>query len=220
MLLRKIIREIFRGIITKKFINSQRYWEERYYYGGNSGRGSYGEDARIKSNFLNDTVQNYNIENVIDIGCGDGNNLSYFNTMNYFGVDLSKTIIKKNKKKFINDKLKNFYLLENNQEDILKNINKSINKINTIILSFDVIFHLVEDKTYNDHLNLINNINASYCLVSSSDINISYNSLVPHVRHRNYSKDMLLQGWNLIVSKQIPDCPDNREIKLFEKTKD
>ena len=99
MLLRKIIREIFRGKITKKFINSQRYWEERYYYGGNSGRGSYGEDARIKSNFLNDTVQNYNIENVIDIGCGDGNNLSYFNTMNYFGVDLSKTIIKKNKNK-------------------------------------------------------------------------------------------------------------------------
>ena len=61
MLLRKIIREIFRGRITKKFINSQKYWEERYYYGGNSGRGSYGEDARIKSNFLNDTVQNYNI---------------------------------------------------------------------------------------------------------------------------------------------------------------
>lgn len=217
MLLRKIIREIFRGIITKKFINSQGYWEERYYYGGNSGRGSYGEDARIKSNFLNDTVQNYNIENVIDIGCGDGNNLSYFNTMNYFGVDLSKTIIKKNKKKFINDKSKKFYLLGNNQEDILKNINQSINKINTIIISFDVIFHLVEDKTYNDHLDFINNINASYCLVSSSDINIRYNPLVPHVRHRNYSKDMLLREWSLIASKQIPDCPDNREIKLYQK---
>jgi SAM-dependent methyltransferase len=219
MLLRKIIREIFRGIITKKFITSQGYWEKRYYYGGNSGRGSYGEDARVKSNFLNDTLQNYNIENVVDIGCGDGNNLSYFNAMNYFGIDLSKTIIKKNKKKFINDKSKKFYLLRNNQEDIFKNINQSINKINTIILSFDVIFHLVEDKTYNDHLDFINNINASYCLVSSSDINIRYNSLVPHVRHRNYSKNMLLQGWNLIVSKQIPDCPDNREIKLFKKIK-
>ena len=140
-----------------------------------------------------------------------------FNTMNYFGVDLSKTIIKKNKKKFLNDKSKKFYLLGNNQEDILKNINQSINKINTIILSFDVIFHLVEDKTYNDHLDFINNINASYCLVSSSDINIRYNLLVPHVRHRNYSKDMLLRGWSLIASKQIPDCPDNREIKLYQK---
>tara|TARA_Y100000748_G_scaffold301720_1_gene302483 strand:+ start:1442 stop:2110 length:669 start_codon:yes stop_codon:yes gene_type:complete len=219
MLLRKIIREIFRGTITKRFTNSKEYWEERYYYGGNSGRGSYDEDAKIKSDFLNDTVLHYDLENVVDIGCGDGNNLSYFNTINYFGIDLSETIIKKNKKKFINDKSKKFYLLKNNQVDIIKDINQCINKINTIILSFDVIFHLVEDKIYNDHLNFINNINATYCLVSSSDVNISHDSSVPHVRHRNYSKDMLLQGWNLIASKQISDCPDNREIKLFKKSK-
>ena len=219
MLLRKIVREILRGIITKKFINSQEYWEERYYYGGNSGRGSYGEEAKIKSDFLNDTVLNYNIENIVDIGCGDGNNLTYFNAINYYGIDLSKTIIKKNKIKFIDDKSKKFYFFENNQEDILKDINQGINKVNTIILSFDVIFHLVEDETYNDHLNLINAIDASYCLVASSDMNISYNSQVPHVRHRNYSKDMLLQGWDLIVSRRIQDCPDNREIKLFKKSK-
>ena len=219
MLLRKIVREILRGIITKKFINSQEYWEERYYYGGNSGRGSYGEEAKIKSDFLNDTVLNYNIENIVDIGCGDGNNLTYFNAINYYGIDLSKTIIKKNKIKFIDDKSKKFYFFENNQEDILKDINQGINKVNTIILSFDVIFHLVEDETYNDHLNLINAIDASYCLVASSDMNISYNSQVPHVRHRNYSKDMLLKGWELIVSRRIQDCPDNREIKLFKKSK-
>ena len=66
MLLRKIIREIFRGTITKRFTNSKEYWEERYYYGGNSGRGSYDEDAKIKSDFLNDTVLNYNIENILE----------------------------------------------------------------------------------------------------------------------------------------------------------
>ena len=80
-------------------------------------------------------------------------------------------------------------------------------------------YALVEDETYNDHLNLINAIDASYCLVASSDMNISYNSQVPHVRHRNYSKDMLLKGWELIVSRRIQDCPDNREIKLFKKSK-
>ena len=77
MLLRKIIREIFRGTITKRFTNSKEYWEERYYYGGNSGRGSYDEDAKIKSDFLNDTVLHYDLENVVDIGCGDGTLMEY-----------------------------------------------------------------------------------------------------------------------------------------------
>ena len=52
-LYRKIIRELFRVKITKKFISSSQYWEHRYYYGGNSGSGSYNEVAAEKANFLN-----------------------------------------------------------------------------------------------------------------------------------------------------------------------
>lgn len=216
-LFRKMIREIFRSKITKKFTNSSRYWEERYYYGGNSGRGSYHEDAKIKVNFLNDTILEYDLKHVIDIGCGDGHNLSLFNTFNYFGIDLSETIINENKRKFIGDKYKKFYLLKDNQLNIINEINSYVNKNNSIIISFDVIFHLVEDNIYKDHLDFINSINAAYCLVASSDEHVNYNLSVPHVRHRNYSKDLILDGWNLLVSKKIPNCPDKREIKLFKR---
>lgn len=216
-LFRKIIREIFRSKIKRKFINSSLFWEERYFYGGNSGRGSYAEDAKIKSKLLNDTILKYNLKYAIDIGCGDGNNLSLFEVCNYSGIDVSKSIIEENKKRFISNKSKKFYLLENNHLKIVDEINRSINKNDSIIVSFDVILHLVEDYNYKDHLDFINSIRASYCLVSSSDENIDYNPLIPHVKHRNYSKDFLSAGWELIIEKKIPNCPDKRDIKLFKR---
>ena len=76
---RKIIRELFRKKITKRFIDSRNYWEERYYYGGNSGKGSYAKDAIQKANFLNNIILNYGLNKIIDVGCGDGNNLKFFN---------------------------------------------------------------------------------------------------------------------------------------------
>lgn len=215
--LRKIIREIFRSKITKQFNNSSEYWEDRYYYGGNSGRGSYEEDAKIKANFLNATAKEFNLNNVIDIGCGDGNNLSLFDSYNYFGIDLSETVISKNKKKFINNKEKNFILLKNNYTSIIKKINKNIIRNESIILSFDVILHLVENHIYEKHLDFINKIDAAFCLVVSSNKNVDYNLSIPHVRHRNYSKDFEFNGWNLINSKKIPECPDNREINLYQR---
>ena len=93
---RKVIRELFRRQITKRYIDSRSYWEDRYYYGGNSGKGSYAKDAIQKANFLNDTILNYRLKNIIDVGCGDGNNLKLFKSDFYIGIDVSKTIVEKN----------------------------------------------------------------------------------------------------------------------------
>ena len=216
-LFRKIIREIFRSKITKRFINSSQYWEDRYYYGGNSGRGSYLEEANIKANFLNNTIQKFDLDYIVDIGCGDGNNLGLFKSPNYFGIDLSETIIKKNIRKFIRDKSKKFYLLKDNQIKIINEIKSIVNQNNTIILSFDVIFHLVEDTVYKEHLDFINSTNANYCLVVSTDKHVHYDYSKPHVRHRNYSKDLKLNGWKFLDSKKIIKCQDKREIKLFQR---
>ena len=90
---RKVIRELFRRQITKRYIDSRSYWEDRYYYGGNSGKGSYAKDAIQKANFLNDTILNYRLKNIIDVGCGDGNNLKLFKSDFYIGIDVSKTIV-------------------------------------------------------------------------------------------------------------------------------
>ena len=217
---RKIIRELFRKKITKRFIDSRNYWEERYYYGGNSGKGSYAKDAIQKANFLNNIILNYGLNKIIDVGCGDGNNLKFFKSDFYIGIDVSKTVIEKNILSFQGHKNKKFFFLNDNHSKILNEINSSIKNDESLIISFDVIFHLVEDNIYKEHINFINNINARYCIITSSDNNIDYNPIVPHVRHRNYSNDLKRIGWALIDSEKIIGDRDKREIKLFKKNKD
>ena len=106
---RKVIRELFRRQITKRYIDARNYWEDRYYYGGNSGKGSYAKDAIQKANFLNDTILNYGLKNIIDVGCGDGNNLKLFKSEFYIGIDVSKTIVEKNILSFKSYKNKLFF---------------------------------------------------------------------------------------------------------------
>ena len=214
---RKIIREIFRKKITKRFVDSRNYWEDRYYYGGNSGKGSYADDAIQKAKFLNDTILKYKLKNIIDIGCGDGNNLKLFKSDYYIGIDVSKTIIKRNILSFKNDKNKLFFFMDKDQSKIFNTINNLLKNSDSLIVSFDVIFHLVEDAIYKEHINLINNIKANYCIITSSDKNIKNDSKAPHVKHRNYSYDLNRNGWIMIDSQKIKDNIYNKEIKLFKR---
>jgi hypothetical protein len=55
------------------------YWENRYKNGGNSGEGSYALKAEYKANVLNNYIQKLNIKSIIEFGCGDGNNLLFYN---------------------------------------------------------------------------------------------------------------------------------------------
>eukprot|EP01083_Nonionella_stella_P197262 725405_1 len=89
----------------QKLVNSfisGNYWEKRYKKGGNSGQGSYGPSAMFKASVINAFVKRYKITgNVVELGCGDGNNLLYYNfdkQTTYIGYDVSQTIIEKNKK--------------------------------------------------------------------------------------------------------------------------
>jgi len=217
-IIKKIIREIFRQRLTKRFINSKQYWENRYFFGGNSGRGSYKEEALIKADFVNNSISKYNINSIVDIGCGDGNNLMLFDQVDYIGIDPSETIINLNKKKFIRDNQKKFYLLNGNQIEIAKIANNFISNRNSITLSLDIIFHLVEDYSYHDHIELINNINSNYCLIVSTNYEANYNLATPHVRHRKFSRDFESNCWSLINKKVIKNCPAKREVHLFKRT--
>ena len=80
------------------------------------------------------------IKTVLELGCGDGNQLSLANYPNYVGVDVSETIINKCKKEFSNEKSKTFYTLIDFDK---------VKDKNFLIYTFlDVIYHLVEDKVF------------------------------------------------------------------------
>jgi len=79
------------------------YWNNRYSTGGTSGGGSVGGFR----NFIQEIVANLEIEQgktILDYGCGDKKLWSGFLLRPYTGLDISDTIIERNKIKYPYDK--------------------------------------------------------------------------------------------------------------------
>src|SRR5262245_1129130 len=75
------------------FDTSSQYWEERYARGGTSGAGSYGRLAQFKADVINGHVRAHNVARVVELGCGDGNQLSLAQYPSYLGLDVSSTAV-------------------------------------------------------------------------------------------------------------------------------
>lgn len=101
------LRDLYNRIT---FFGSNNYWEKRYAKGGNSGKGSYGNLASFKADFLNSFVKDFDLKSVVEFGCGDGNQISLFKFISYTGLDVSKTILNLCIEKFRGDNTKKFFL--------------------------------------------------------------------------------------------------------------
>jgi len=73
----------------RRFRGSADHWEEKYASGGDSGRGSYGVLTEFKAEVLNDFVADFSAGSVVELGCGDGNQLSLAHYPSYLGLDVS-----------------------------------------------------------------------------------------------------------------------------------
>ena len=162
---------------SQSFTNSSEYWENRYKAGGNSGAGSYNILAEYKAQIINDFVSKNNIKSVIELGCGDGNQLGYFNFPLYIGVDVSSTIIQKCRDKYRADKNKQFIVLDQYQQENAE-----------MSMSLDVIYHLVEDSIYLDYMQNLFAAGNQYVIVySSNEDDHENNQDVAHVKHRKFT---------------------------------
>ena len=212
------LRSVLHGLL---FPGSGNYWEKRYQTGGNSGAGSYGRLAEFKAEVLNNFVAENNIETVIEFGCGDGNQLSLANYPRYLGIDVSETAGDACRKRFSSELLsehgfktgkgggagKTFVLLNDYQGEK-----------GQLVLSLDVVYHLVEDDVFENYMNTLFAAAVEYVIVYSSNIDDA-NTGTPHVRHRKFT-DWIEQKkpeWKLIshlpnkypqqpCDKQDPNC--------------
>ncbi len=184
------ISKLIRSYI--KFPGSTSYWKKRYSKGGTSGSGSYNRLSEFKAEIINSFVKENNINSVIDLGCGDGNQLSLANYPKYIGVDVSPTIIQKCKEKYINDKTKIFLVY--NYEISQNNISKFESEL---ALSIDVIFHLVEDEVFNKYMNDLFRYTKKFVIIYSSNFN---KDQVYHERDRKFTDwvELNQKKWRLI----------------------
>lgn len=199
-----------RAIRARRFSNSASYWESRYASGGNSGPGSYEALARFKADTLNDFVKENNISTIGEFGCGDGQQLRLAQYRSYVGYDVSKTAVDLCRALFAEDASKRFYLLT--EQTVVDSFEMT--------LSLDVIYHLVEDETFDRHLQTLFSSSRRYVCIYSSDLDDlggQGDAPAPHIRHRPLKREIKerFPEWNLVRRVESPQPYDGSPQTTF-----
>lgn len=170
------------GLALRKIVfgDSGRYWERRYAKGGTSGPGSYGAAATWKAESVNAWVRDLGVTSVIDYGCGDGNQLMLADYPRYLGLDRSASAIRRCIGLFETDETKSFLRYD---PPTLADPAGWLRA--DLALSMEVLFHLVEDRVFEDYLNRLFDSAERFVVICSSDVDIDQAS--PHERHRQFT---------------------------------
>ncbi len=184
---------IQRKLLEPRF-ESKKYWELRYKNDWNSGDGSYGESSLAKAKVFNQILLDYQIDSVIEFGCGDGHQLSLYKIKNYLGLDVSETVIRQILKKYSNDPSK--YFMHYNPE--LFRLDSHFLKADAVI-SVDVIFHLVEDEVFTRYMKQLFNTSNKYVIIYATDFEEGAKT-VAHVKNRKFTSWVSdnIKGWKAL----------------------
>jgi hypothetical protein len=153
---------------------SGQYWRERYRSGGNSGAGSYGRLAEFKAEIINDFVLQHKIEKVIEFGCGDGAQLGLANYPDYLGFDIADESVERCRARFAGDATKQFL-----------NVDAWRGERADLVMSLDVIFHLVEDHVFHRYMERLFASAERHVIIYSSNHEAGHDA--QHVRHRRFT---------------------------------
>lgn len=162
------------GRLEPGSFNSSEYWESRYQREGNSGAGSYNRLAQFKADILNDFVRENGITTVVEFGSGDGSQLRLAEYPDYIGVDVSRTAIERTRALFAGDPTKRFVHIDD----------LPVGELAELALSLDVIYHLVEDAVFHDHMERL--FAAAQRSVAIYASNFDRRDAL-HVRHRKFT---------------------------------
>lgn len=185
--------------------NSAEYWEWRYEHGGNSGSGSYNRLANFKADVINRFVKEHDIQDVVEWGCGDGNQLKLAEYPRYTGIDVSEEAVKICRQIFESDTAKTFVWSGNDSFE---------NSITgELALSLDVIYHLVEDNIFEEYMSNLFASAKRYVCIYASDFE---ERSTLHVRHRKFTRwieERLQEEWELfqVVKNKYPFSADDAD---------
>lgn len=198
--------------------NSQKYWNNRYSKKENSGAGSYGRLAEFKANIINNFVQENNVKTVIELGCGDGNQLKLAKYKSYIGFDVSKEAIKICENVFKTDQTKLF----RNYSNISKQ-----EYFADLVISLDVIFHLIEEEVFQKYMENLFRLSSRFVIIYSCN----YDKVVaPHVKCRKFTEwiDSELKGQVTLVKfipnkypydPELPNLTSFSDFYIYEKVR-
>jgi len=99
MSIRKFLKKFSTRNTKKREFDNQSFWEERYQKNLElgSGIGSKGKNLEYKNKIIKDILEKHDPQSLLDVGCGDLKIMKSLKLKNYTGIDISDTIINRNK---------------------------------------------------------------------------------------------------------------------------
>lgn len=192
MTVKKSILDLRKQFLSRRFPGSTAYWQRSYEKGNTSGPGSYGKLAEFKARILNEFMQENAVQSVIEFGCGDGNQISLIDYPKYVGLDVAPDAVALCIERFESDVTKSFFLLS---PPHFKD-NASIFNAD-LAISLDVIFHLTEEETYEQHLSQLFTASTKWVIIYGYDEDKFFPE--PYSQPRKFTTwvDYNLPGWKL-----------------------
>src|SRR3954454_6079324 len=198
--LRTVVR---RWRSRRAFSGSPEFWERRYAKGGTSGAGSYGRPAQFKAEWLNRFVEERQISRVLELGCGDGNQLGLARYPSYLGLDIAPTAVAMCADRFSDDDTKSFYLYDTRYfVDHARLFHADL------AMSLDVIFHLVEDAIFVKYMEHLFAAADAFVIVYTVDEDRP--DPAAHVRHRRITPWVAQRFPEWTLTESVPN-PHERE---------
>ena len=154
-----------------------KFWERHYRVGGRSGEGSYGRLGEFKADIMKSLLVEHETSSVVELGCGDGNQLALVDYPRYCGLDVSPAAINRCRHRFSADPTKEFRVYVPGAE---------LGVIGDMAVSLDVIYHLIEDQLYDLYMRDLFASAQRTVVIYSSDVERP--SDWPEVRHRRFSQ--------------------------------
>lgn len=188
--------------------SSPNYWERRYRTGGTSGSGSRSKLAEYKAEFINDFVLRNEIETLTELGCGDGVQLGLFKVDCYKGLDIAPSAIEMCEEMYSSDASKSFSQYFPGIGQHLDGDRSRIRLYRSdAAISLDVLYHLVEDDLFEDHLRDLFGLGRRFVIIYACDREAS--ELPPvgqHLKWRRFTPFIndAFPEWELIQQAANP----------------
>ena len=184
----------YRRVKTFTKLNCIEYWCARYEQGGMAGAASYGDSAKKRGACVTNVLQRYSVQSLIDLGCGDADQVSHIHVPCYFGVDVSPAAIRRCIRSCKDDASRKFVVDHAVPPEIFADA----------ILLMDVLHCLTDDELFRTVLK------SAFCHPSASMVIIvghdkDLPQQVRHIRHRTFGSVIrdAFPEWQLAL-KQSP----------------
>ena len=138
---------------------------------------------------------------VVDLGCGDGNQLGLARYPRYVGLDMSASAVRMCIERFRDDRTKSFLRYEPAELSDPAGWLRG-----DLALSLEVIFHLVEDEIFTDYMTRLFDSAERYVVICSNDT--SDDEQTPHQRHRDFTRWIADHRSSCVLEKRVEPPAD------------